>query len=66
MSLDVSGSATGELFKQYPSNPAPNWALQASAFSKAKAKTEFTQLGLGFMRIFILCSLILSATLGYL
>lgn len=31
-----------------PSYPAPKGALQASAFSKAKAKSEFTQLGLGF------------------
>ena len=66
MNLDVPQSATGEILKQYPSDPAPNRALQASAFSESKAKTEFTQLGLSFMRVFILFSLILSATLGYL
>lgn len=52
--------------EQYPSHPAPSGALQASASSKAKSKTEFTQLGLGFMRIFTLCNLVLCATLGYL
>lgn len=34
--------------------------------SKAKAKTEFTQLDLGFMKTFILFNLVPSATLGHL
>ena len=49
VSPDIPGSAIGKILKQYPSYPAPNRALQASAFIRAKAKTEFTQLDLGFM-----------------
>ena len=54
---------TPPLSPPQPPIPPTNRAFQASAFSQAKAKTEFTQLG--FMRIFILRNLVLRATLGY-
>ena len=66
LSLGAPGSASGEILKWHPSNPAPSRAVQASAICKAKAKPEFTQLSINFVGIFVLCSLIVGAALGCL